>query len=101
MSLSMGMPRGGTLVGDPDDLLVVERLDRVEHDRLARIEARLDPPQGVRRGRDLDLSLVQSVLRADEPDVIVPVLLEDRRLRDEEERTARVRAIAGLAGQEV
>ena len=47
------------LLGDPDDLVVVQRLDRIEDDRLAVLQARLDPRQVVGRGRDLDRPLPQ------------------------------------------
>ena len=59
-------------------------------------EARFDPRQCVGGRRHLDRPLVDEFVVADDPDVVVAVLLEDRRLGNEQERAARVAAVGRL-----
>ena len=85
-------------VGDPDGFVVAEGLERVEHDRLARLEARLDPRQRVGRGRHLDRPLQDHVLGPDDPDEVVAVLRENGRLCSQDKRAVAIATCFGLVG---
>ena len=68
-----------------DDLVVAQRLDRIEDDRLAVLQARLDAGQVVvRRWRPRPAACATTSPSPIDPDVIVPVLLEQGGLGHEQ-----------------
>src|SRR4051794_37153239 len=72
------------LLGHFHHVTFAQRLRRVEHDGLPRLQARLDAGQVVVGHGGLDRSLADGGAAVDHPGEFVPVLLEQRRLGDEE-----------------
>src|SRR4051812_6784121 len=89
------------LIRDLDHLAVAQGLGGIHDDRFARLQARLDAGQVVGRHRRLDAAFLELLPAADDPGERMAVLLEERRLGDEQEGQARVRVVDRLVGQEV